>query len=489
MKDYIRILREQWLLIVLAVALGVGAAAAIWVSTPKQYTAFLTMYVSAQSGGTADSAYNAGLLSEQRVASYVELTGSERVAEAVVERLELDESPSALAQRISASASPETVLIYVAVSGEAPEEVASIANAVGDVVPDLVDELEAPTTDTGTPPVAVRVVEPAAVPSAPSSTGLSTTLIFGLIAGLVVGTAGAFARNALDTSVKTPERLRVITGAPNLGSVAFSPQVPQRPLTVHEDAQSPRSEAFRQLRTNLHFVDVEAPRRVILVSSSVAGEGKTTTVANLALAVAATGTRVVVVDADLRRPRIAKLLGLEGSVGLTSVLVNRISVDQALQPGAGGSFDVLTSGPLPPNPSELLASKAMELVIASLRERYDMVLIDAPPLLPVTDAAALAPSTDGVLLVCRYQRTTAAQLRAAVEALQAVSSAPLGTIFNMVPRRGPHAYAQYHTYYRRLEGSAPMIVEAGGHAASRSPIVSGMAPESSSEQASVSPRP
>ncbi|MGY1659602.1 polysaccharide biosynthesis tyrosine autokinase [Geodermatophilus sp. SYSU D00705] len=449
LSEYLRVLREQWLIIVLGVLLGTGAATAVWHSTPPQYTTFLTMYVSAQSSSSADSAYSAGLLSAQRVTSYVELASSERVAAEVVDRLGLDETPGQVASQITASNSPDTVLIYVTVTGTSPDDVTAIANTVGEVVSDLVDDLEAPTVSGGATPVAVRVVEPAALPSSPSSTSLTTALTFGFLAGLAVGVGAAFTRNALDTSVKSPEQLRELVRAPNLGIIGFDPKVPKRPLTVHEDPQSPRSEAFRQLRTNLQFVDVDEPRRVILVTSSLAEEGKTTTLCNLAIAIASTGSRVLVIEADLRRPRAADLLGLERSVGLTSVLVGQVEVDQAIQPWSGGLFDVLGSGPLPPNPSELLASKQMKTLLSSLRDRYDVVLIDAPPLLPVTDAAALAPATDGVLLVCRHQRTATTQVATAAQALEAVSAHVIGTVLTMVPRRGPHAYAQYNSYYQR----------------------------------------
>jgi len=294
--------------------------------------------------------------------------------------------------------------------------------------------------------VVVRVVQPAAEPTA-SSTGLAVTLAFGLLTGLAVGVGAALARNALDTSVKSPQRLREATQAPILGTIAYDPQVPKRPLTLHEDPQSPRSEAFRQLRTNLQFVDVDHPRKAIVVTSSTPGEGKTTTVCNLAIAMAAAGSRILVIEGDMRRPKVADLLGLERSVGLTSILAGQVRVEQAIQRWAGGRFDVLVSGPLPPNPSELLASKHTEVLLEQLREQHDTVLIDSPALLPVTDAAAVASATDGAILVCRFKETSQGQVQAAAEALQAVSAPLLGTVFSMVPASGSGAYAKYNAYY------------------------------------------
>ncbi|MHA6797157.1 polysaccharide biosynthesis tyrosine autokinase [Pseudonocardia bannensis] len=448
LQDHLRVLREQWIVVIAAVLIGLIGAGGAFFLRPAEYTAKLTMYVSAQTGETANAAYQGSLLSQQRVTSYVDLVGSTRVSREVIQELGLPTTPEELSQQISASSALDSVLIDVAVTGRSAEQAARIANAVGAALTGLVDELERPSAPNGVAPVAVRVVQPAAVPIAPSSTGLPVMLALGLLAGLAVGVGAALARNALDTSVKSPEQLLAAAGAPNLGTIARDPQIPKRPLTVHEDPQSPRSEAFRQLRTNLQFVDVDNPRKVITVTSSLPSEGKTTTVVNLAIALASAGSRVVVVEADLRRPKVADLLGMERSVGLTSILSGRVRLEQALQPWAGGRFDVLASGPLPPNPSELLASQHMRVVLADLKERYDVVLIDTPPLLPVTDAAALAPATDGVVLVCRFSETTRGQVEASAESLRAVSARLLGTVFTMVPRSGPRAYAQYNAYYR-----------------------------------------
>ncbi len=485
-QDYLRVLREQWVVVVSAVVLAVIAAGAVTFLRPPEYTAKLTMYVSAQAGDTADGAYQGSLLSQQRVTSYVELVSSTRVSGEVIRRLDLPQTPEELARQITALSAKDSVLIDVAVTDSSPERAAQVANAVGDVFTSLVDELERPTTADGVPPVAVRVVQPAAEPTGPSSTGLPVILALGLLAGLAVGVGAALARNALDTSVRSRERLREVAPAPILGTIAYDPQVPKRPLTLHEDPQSPRSEAFRQLRTNLQFVDIDHRRKVIVVTSSMPGEGKTTTLCNLAIAMAAAGSRILVIEADLRRPKVADLLGVERSVGLTNVLAGQVRVEQAIQPWAGGRFDVLASGPLPPNPSELLASKHTEDLLEEMREQYDTVLIDLPPLLPVTDAAAVAPATDGAILICRFKETSQTQVKAAVQALEAVSTPLLGTVFTMVPASGPRAYAKYNAYYRtaqplvpggqngfRYRTTAPQQPE---HGASRQPSRSGEQP-------------
>ncbi|TQM14796.1 polysaccharide biosynthesis tyrosine autokinase [Pseudonocardia kunmingensis] len=454
-QDYLRVLREQWLVVLLAVVLGLAGAAAAFFVRPPEYTARLTMYVSSQGGDSASAAYQGAQLSQQRVTSYVELVTSLRVSEEVAQQLQLTESPEALSKQITATSALDSVLIDVAVVDADPARAAELANTVGEVFTGLVDELERPVDPAAPQAVAVRVVQPAAPPSTPSSTGLPVTLALGLLAGLAVGVGGALARNALDTSVKSPEMLRDAAGAPNLGTIAHDAQVPKRPLTVHEDPQSPRAEAFRQLRTNLQFVDVDNPNKVLVVTSAMPSEGKTTTIVNLAIALASAGSRILLIEADLRRPKAADLLGLERTAGLTSVLSGRAAAEQVIQPWGGGMFDVLASGPLPPNPSELLASRHMEEMLRELREHYDVILIDTPPLLPVTDAAAVAPATDGAILACRFKQTTRFQVETAVQALEAVSAPLLGTVFTMVPNSGPRAYAQYNSYYRSAQPITP----------------------------------
>ena len=279
-QDYLRVLREQWIVIVSVAVLAVIVAGCVAFLRPPEYTANLTMYVSAQTADTADSAYQGSLLSQQRVTSYVELVSSTRVSGEVIRRLDLPQTPEQLAEQITASSTLDSVLIDVEVTDSSPERAAQVANSVGEVFIGLVDELERPTTAAGVPPVAVRVVQPAAEPTAPSSTGLPVILALGLLAGLAVGVGAALVRNALDTSVRSRERLGEVAPAPILGTIAYDPQVPKRPLTLHEDPQSPRSEAFRQLRTNLQFVDIDHRRKVIVVTSSMPGEGKTTTLCN-----------------------------------------------------------------------------------------------------------------------------------------------------------------------------------------------------------------
>jgi len=445
-RDYLELAKERWKLVLAGLLVGlIAAAVLIWV-TPREYAAQVTIYVSAQAGANdAVSAYQGNLLSEQKVKSYTQLLTSHRIAGDVVDQLHLDVSSGEVRNKIVASAKPETVLLTVTVRDRSPQRAREIADAVGAAFGRLVAELEQPADPARAPAVMAKVVEPAQLPTTPVIPRPAVNLALGALLGLLAGGAAALIRNALDTTVKSVDQLRRITDAPNLGAIAFDREVPLHPLVVHQRPQSPVAEAFRQIRTNLQFVDVDRQRKVIVVTSSISEEGKTTTLCNLGIALAHGGSRVVLVEGDLRRPKVADYLGLEGGVGLTSLLAGRVALGQAIQPWGRGMFDVLASGPIPPNPSELVASRQMANLLAELGTRYDVVLVDAPPLLPVTDAAALGTWCDGALLVVRHGRATRNQVATAVAALDAVSVRMLGTVLTMAPSSGPDAYYHYYS--------------------------------------------
>jgi capsular exopolysaccharide synthesis family protein len=213
------------------------------------------------------------------------------------------------------------------------------------------------------------------------------------------------------------------------------------------------------LRTNLSFIDVDQHAKALVVTSSVPGEGKSTVASNAAIAMAGAGQKVLLIDGDLRRPQVATLLGLEPTVGLTSVLIGASDLDESAQHHAPSGLDVLTAGLLPPNPAELLQSRAMHELLEAARARYDVTIIDAPPLLPVTDAAVMASLTDGAVLIVRHGKTKRDQLTGAVARLAAVGSAPLGLVLNMAPGRRSGSYGYGYGYGDGHEPPLPARAE------------------------------
>jgi capsular exopolysaccharide synthesis family protein len=225
-----------------------------------------------------------------------------------------------------------------------------------------------------------------------------------------------------------------LTGAIPLGVVPYDPTAGKHPL-VDADQQSPRAEAFRTLRTNLQFADVDRPPRVIVVTSPLPSEGKSTSACNVALTLALGGARVVLVDGDLRKPAVGKYLGISNAAGLTSVLAGRHELRDVVVTYGRDTLSILPSGPTPPNPSELLGSQQMSDLLATLANHSDIVVVDAPPLLPVTDAAVLASAADGAVLVLKHGKTRREEALRAVQALEAVNAKLLGTVLNFAPKR------------------------------------------------------
>lgn len=457
-RDYLRILRGRWRLILLCTLLALSAAAGATYAAKPMYQASAQVFVStATDAGDSTSGLNqGGQFAQQRVKSYADIVNSPLVTSPVVSQLGLPLTPQQLSQKIAASAPLDTVLININVKDERPAMAQRIANAVAQEFTRVAAQIETPAGATASP-VKVSVVRQAELPEAPVSPRKKLNLALGLLVGLAVGVGAAVLRETLDTSVKGPEEVQDQLGLPTLGLIGYDNDAVKRPLIVHADPHSTRAEAFRQLRTNLQFVDIDHPPRSIVITSSLPQEGKSTTACNLAIALDQAGLRVVLVEADLRRPRLATYLGVEGAVGLTDVLVGRAPLDDVLQPWGANRLRVLPSGPTPPNPSELLGSQQMRELLRRLEDQADLVILDAPPLLPVTDGAVLAAAASGCVVVLRAGHTTREQSTRAVEILRAVDAHIYGAVLNMVPTKGPGAY-KYGYYGYGYAGRTPQHV-------------------------------
>ena len=432
-RDYLRIVRRHWPVITALTMATVAVAAAFTFLQVPQYSSSAQLFISTPGSDTAE-AYTGGLFSQQRVASYADLADNRQVAEEVAEEVALDIDPEELAGRVTATAVPETVLLEIAVTDPDPEMAQQLAQTYATTLRDFIADLENPPGDRRAP-IAASIAVDAQLPSAPVSPQPVRNLAIALVLGLLLGIGVAVLRETLDTSVKSPADAFEHSGAPVVGNIAHDSTVGKKPLLSDISGHAPRAEAFRVLRTNMQFLDVDKQSKVITLTSSLPQEGKTTTAVNLAIALAQAGTRTLLIDADLRRPKVAETLGLEGSVGLTTVLLGKVSLHEAVQTHVRSGLRVLTSGAIPPNPAELLQSQTMADFLASVRGHCDVVLFDSPPLLPVTDAALLASQSDGAILVIRHGKTTREQLGASIQRLENVGARTLGVVLNLVPTR------------------------------------------------------
>lgn len=451
---YLHLVRRHWWIVLLTLMAALGTAAVITVRTPPRYEASATFFVTTPSRGVSD-AYQGGLFLQQRVKSYGDLLTSDRLARSVVADNPLGLTADQVRRRITTSTEDGSVLLTATFTDTDQTRALKTTEILSARFVELVRKVETPADGTA-PPINLEVVSGPRVTSSPVSPQPVRNLVLGGVLGLLLGAALAVLRGMADVRMRDAAALQRVTGSPLLGEIPFESGAKSAPLIVGEAANSPRAEAVRKLRTNLRFVDVHEPARVIAVTSALQGEGKTTMACNTAIALAEAGWRVLLIDADLRRPKVADYLGLDGGVGLTDVLVGDVQVGDVVQRWGDKSLLVLPSGSTPPNPSELLGSKAMADLLVALRESADIVVIDTAPLLAVTDGVVVAVQADGALLVTQQGRTSRGQVAAAARALSSVSVRLLGCVLNMAKVAKADAY-QYEAYKVVLPPAPPSV--------------------------------
>jgi len=466
-REFVNIARERWRSIVVGLLLGVVVALLATYLVPREYSASVTMIVASQPDPAAPVSAAGDEVSAQRISTYVELMQSRRLAGEVIAALRLPETPEQLASRITVTTTPDSALITAAVTDGASDQAVRIANAIGDAFVKDVAAIEQPADPLRPPPVVAKAFQLAQPPADQVAPRPALYLLLGTALGLLLGLGAAVVRNALDTRIKSRSQLETALGVPVLGVIGRDRKVRSSPLRIYGASHTPLAEAFRQLRTNVQVFAVDRDRKLILVTSANPGEGRTTTVCNLGLTMAKAGARVLVVDADLRSPSVSHYLGIADTPGLTDVLESELPITSAVRP-VGQTLDALPSGLCPPNPSELLGSQRMTDLLQSLRKTYDVVLIDTPPVLPVTDAAVLALRVDAVLVVAREGRTHLQDARAARDALDIASGRMLGSVLTMARQTGPRRPASLTPEMRRRwpggrtsESAAPPAAAAG----------------------------
>jgi capsular exopolysaccharide synthesis family protein len=507
LRQYVALLRKWiWLVILLAV---IAAAASFVISrrSTRIYQASVTLMVNQATNPAITAGYSDILTSERLARTYASLLVSRPVLDETALRLGI--SPKLLDGAITVTPVRDTQLLQIKVEGAIPELTAQIANTlpaifvernaelqlgrvtesklkleaeIASTEKDLAEtqqQLKTVTDDTQRTRLEtslaqyrntystlvanyqqvvlavaqannnIVVAEPATVPERPIRPRTRTNVMLATIVGVLLALGIAFLIEYLDDTVKTPDDVSRVSGLSTLGAIArLKESGSPRQLIAWMRVKSPESEAYRTLRTNIQFSSVDNPIRSLLVTSSSPGEGKSTTTANLAVVLAQTGQRVIVVDTDLRRPVLHKVFGIPNNVGLTTALLagENLSPEDYLQSTEIDTLSVLTSGPIPPNPSELLGSHRMQHLIEVLAQAADIVLFDSPPVLAVTDAVVLGRQVDGVLLVADAGNTREHALAQAAAELQKTGTNVLGVALNRLDtRRGGYYYYYYYS--------------------------------------------
>jgi capsular exopolysaccharide synthesis family protein len=422
-------LRRRWIALAVCVLAGALGGFAQAKAQHKVYTSDARLFVNIPAARDTQEALQGVQLSSDLIQSYATIVKSRSVAEQIKTRLGLPASFS-LDGKISATQQPNTLILAIGASDQDPARAQSIAQAAATVLNDKIGELEHDRTPASA--VEASIVDNATRPTSPSSPKPLRNTLLGLFLGLVAGLAISLLLDALDRSVKSAAVIEPLVGAPPLAVVPQVRDVKSALLTGGTRARR-AAEAYRSLRTSLRFIDPDNPVRTLLVTSPDDGDGKTTTAANLAIALAQDGQRVILVDADLRKAGLSKLLNVGKGVGLTDVITGHAELESALQDHRD-LFAVLPAGPLPPNPSEMLGSERMAVILEQLAERADIVVIDAAPVLPVTDAVVLSAVVDGTALVVRHAHSERGAVAESGRRLNGVGAHLVGFVFNGAPR-------------------------------------------------------
>jgi capsular exopolysaccharide synthesis family protein len=442
--EYLRVIGRRWLVIVILGLLGAGAAWAYASTLPTLYRSTSSVFVSSLRGETTSELVQGSTFTQNIVQSYTQLATLPVVLDPVIASLGLEMSSNRLASRVTATSPLNTVIIEISVTDGSAERAAAIADAVTASLSSAVQSL-APRGPNNTPSITLQTVSGAQIPSAPYSPNYNLITLTGLVGGIALGVLYALAREVLDTRVRSEKDLLRVSDAPLLGKVGRKRRSDGPGLVMLSRPYGAIAEDYRRIRANLEFIDVDHRPHTVVITSPLSHDGKSTTAINLALAMAERSPRVLLIDADLRQPSVAGICDIPGEVGLTTILVGAVSPEDAITVWANG-LHVLPSGTVPPNPGQLLGSETMSDLLKTLASSYDFIVLDSPPLLPATDALALAHIADGAIVVTRYKSTRRTQLAATVESLEAVNARVLGMVLNQVHERSPITYESTPTY-------------------------------------------
>ena len=460
--------RNAWIL-ALSIVLGVAGAWGVSVLMPTKYTSTASVFVSVESDGSISDAYQSTQFAEQRMQSYAQLVSGDVLAEQVIKDLNLDMTPRDLTKELEATVVQDTVVMEISATDTDAAQAQRIASDAVKVLSNQAEQLEARTDNNdnkgnsksrsssnqqSTTAPRISLINSPEKATQPSSPKMAMNLILGGVLGFLVACILVALRFFLDRSVRSSEELVRRTGLPKLGRVPVIPEAQRtKPLDFNDDRVR-SAEAFRELRVNLRFVNVDNPPRVISVTSARIADGKSMTSLNLAGALAADGDTVCLVDADMRRSKMTTYFGgaIHSSVGLSTALAGDADVADVLQETEITGLDVLAAGVTPPNPGELLGSQAFRHILDELRERYDWVIVDTPPILPVTDGALVATTVDAVIVAVRYGKRNYDDVTRTLASLRAVHAPIIGTVLTGVPQKSDEG--RYVGSYSRYESES-----------------------------------
>jgi receptor protein-tyrosine kinase len=458
LSRYLRVLRRRLWMIVVCPIVAALAAGVVSFLLPPVYEAHVSLLVRPSQPLASTDPTAAALTADQISRTYASLMTQRPLLESVIKELGINVRPDDLAKEITVTPETNTTILDVAVRDTNPALARDLANQLtADLIAEVKgfqqQETSLPNARTGDN---LLVVSPAVLPDRPVSPNKSLNVAIAFAAGLLLALGLAFLLDYMDQSIKSDEELTERLGLMSLGHLAFvAPGKGKRGELVALDAQSHASEAFKALRTSLLFSTIDQELKEVVVTSAELGEGKSRTAANLAIVLAEAGHKTLLIDADFRRPSQHRIFGRIRNVGLSNLIVQNAHENEAITAVEDvPNLWLLTSGPTPPNPSELLGSARMLELMAKLRNYFTFVVVDTPPVNAVTDASILAAAANGTVLVVEQGRTTFPNLQHAKQMLDRVGAHTLGVVMNKVrPSSGSYAYA-YGYYANSSNGRA-----------------------------------
>ncbi|WP_237197441.1 polysaccharide biosynthesis tyrosine autokinase [Rothia nasimurium] len=427
--DFVRMLRANLKLLLIGLVLGALLGFGYSLLQPRVYASSSTGYVTVGDGAGIGDVISGSAAAKEKAAAYLALVNSGAVADEIIAaNPELNLTRGQIQGNLSATVDSNSALINVSATASSPEAAQALANSSLEAVAKVANDLEGSST------VRVIPLEDATLNKAPVSPDTKKLVLMGAGSGLALVLAAVLLRRTVDTKLRTRDDATKATDAGVLGVLPVSEELTEENI-LRAGSDHVAQESIRQMRTNLRFVNVDNPPKSLIVTSAEPGEGKSTVSTSIARALADAGEPVIIIDADLRRPTIAKKFKIDSKVGLTQVLAGQVELADAVRQFEDTQLFILPAGRIPPNPSELLGSDKMRQLISELSGEFTVV-VDVPPVLPVTDAALLSTAVDGVVLVATVGKTRKENLAEATSNLRKVSASILGVVINRAPRTG-----------------------------------------------------
>lgn len=434
-------IRKLWWVVVAAGLIGALAAFGYTGQQAPSFRSTATLYFALHQGTSASDLNQGSAYTQSQMLSFAQLATSSRVLQPVIDELDMDITPRNLARSLQVSIPQSTVTLQITANSLQAQRAADLANAVAAELIDVVQDV-APKTPEGASSITAQVIDEAVPPLFQTSPNRPRDTVIGGFLGGISGLAAVFLFAVLDTRIRNEEALQKAGGDPVLGVITRDKELAAGGVAVARAPMGFVAEEFRRLRSALAYTNVGRRNRILLVTSVTPGDGKSTISVNLSMTLAMHQKSVLLIDADLRRPKVHEHLGIDDDVGLTDVLLGNIAIQEASFAVPDSSLEALASGGIPPNPAQLITSEAMADVIGQASEAYDWVIIDSPPSLSVADAALLAPLVDGVIVVVST-KTSRAEFAHCVQGLETSGARIIGTVLN-----GTRGDRRRKAYYR-----------------------------------------